>query len=203
MAERTPSNWKSPIACARFLGVAAVGVAVDLSLKSWAQGTLSPVDDSGDRPVRDVIPGLIRLEWTRNRGAALGFFQGDRLMFLVVSVVAIGFLVHLFNSSRRGQWGYQIVLGMLLAGVLGNLYDRVTLGYVRDMIHILPGWRWPEGIAAHLPGWWSTPEVFPWIFNIADSLLCVGVGLMILHSLIQPRAEKKDIEKTVADGSPG
>jgi len=203
MAVNAPSNWKSPIACARFLGVAAAGVAADLAVKYWAQSALALPDGSPSGKILQIIPGWLCLEWTKNHGAALGFFQGDRGMFMVVSFVAVGFLVHLFNTSRRGQWGYQIVLGMLLAGVLGNLYDRVVLGYVRDMIHIFPGVRWPDGIAAHLPGWWSTPEIFPWIFNIADSLLCLGVGLMILHSLIQPRATKPTSENTVVDGSPG
>jgi signal peptidase II len=59
---------------------------------------------------------------------------------------------------------------MLLAGVLGNLYDRLMLGYVRDMIHALPRW----------------PNFFPWIFNVADSLLCVGVTLIILYNLVRP-----------------
>jgi len=53
-----------------------------------------------------------------------------------------------------------------LESPLGNLYDRATFGYVRDMIHAFARWGF-----------------FPWIFNIADSLLCVGVGMMILHSL--------------------
>src|SRR5690606_19362857 len=87
-------------------------------------------------------------------------------LFLAVSVLAIGFLGYLFAASRRGQWFYQILLGMLLAGVLGNMYDRIVYGYVRDMIHALPRW-----------------DVFPWIFNIADSLLCVGVALMLAYTV--------------------
>jgi len=99
-------------------------------------------------------------------------------------VVAVAFLAYLFSASRKDQPGLQIILGMLLAGVLGNLYDRVYLGYVRDMIHIFPGHRWPDAIAQHLPAFWTTPEWFPWIFNIADSLLCVGVALMLIHGMI-------------------
>ena len=61
---------------------------------------------------------------------------------------------------------------MLLAGVLGNMFDRIRFGYVRDMIHALPMW----------------PRFFPWVFNIADSLLCVGVTLMLLYSFTQSAA---------------
>jgi lipoprotein signal peptidase len=96
------------------------------------------------------------------------------------------FLGYLFSANRRNQRGYQIILGMLLAGVLGNLYDRLFLGYVRDMIHIFPGRRFPPVIAHILPAFWTTPEWFPWIFNIADSLLCVGVTLMLIHSFLYP-----------------
>jgi signal peptidase II len=80
----------------------------------------------------------------------------------------------LFLNSRR-QWFYQIVLGMLMAGVLGNLYDRLMFGYVRDMVYALPRWG-----------------VFPWIFNVADSLLCVGVGIMIVYSLFASGKQKSD-----------
>jgi signal peptidase II len=178
------SNWKHPGAVLRFGLTAVVGLSADLMVKHWADGRLSLPDGSGHMPVVQVIPGLLDLEWTPNRGAALGFFQGDRWLFLLVSIVAVGFLAYLFSASRREQRGYQFVLGLLMAGVLGNLYDRITLGYVRDMIHIFPGHRWPAAIADHLPAFWSTPEWFPWIFNIADSMLCVGVALMLIHGII-------------------
>jgi signal peptidase II len=89
-------------------------------------------------------------------------------LFIAVSALAIAFIVWLFLNSDR-QWLYQIILGMLLAGVVGNLYDRVVFGYVRDMIYVFPRWG-----------------AFPYVFNVADSLLCTGVAIMILYSLFQP-----------------
>jgi len=181
------SNWRNPWAVVRFLGTAAVGFAADLLVKHAADASLRQPDEFGRMPQLNVIPGWLQLEWTGNHGAALGFFQGHRWFFVIVAVAAVIFLSQLFTVSTRRQRGYQIVLGMLLAGALGNLYDRATLGYVRDMIHIFPGRRFPPGIAEHLPWFWSTPEWFPWIFNVADSLLCVGVALMLLHMLIDGR----------------
>jgi signal peptidase II len=90
------------------------------------------------------------------------------------------FLTYLFATSGKRPF-YQVILGLLLAGVLGNLYDRIAFGYVRDMIHGLPGWRWPDSFMHVLP--MMQPEVFPWIFNVADTLLCVGVGLMLIYSI--------------------
>ena len=116
-----------------------------------------------------VIPGLLHLQVTVNEGAVFGLGQGQRWLFLAISVAAILFLTHLFTISGRQRF-YQFILGLLLAGVLGNMYDRFRYGYVRDMIYGLPRWG-----------------VFPWIFNVADALLCVGVGLIFLYSLLHIR----------------
>ncbi len=160
---------------ARFAVVAAGGLALDLWTKWWAFGTLVAdilVDGRGRVAVipsrtYSVIPGWLSFDVTANQGAVFGQGQGFRWLFVAISVVAIGFLVRLYQQSGRGQWVYQILLGMLLAGVIGNLYDRVMFGYVRDMIHALPRWG-----------------LFPWIFNVADSLLCVGVGGMMLLAMV-------------------
>jgi signal peptidase II len=177
------SNWKNPAAVLRFLAIGILGAGADLLVKHWADIKLRQPDEFGGMPSVMVIPGWLQLEFTGNHGAALGFFQGYRWLFLIVSVAAVIFLGYLFTVSKPAQRGYQIVLGMLLAGVMGNMYDRVALGYVRDMIHVFPGRQFPQSVAAHLPAFWTTPEWFPWIFNIADSFLCVGVGLMLIHSL--------------------
>lgn len=146
----------------RFIGVCALGLALDLWTKSLAAVHLRATGRS-----IHFIPGWLHFEWTTNHGAVFGLGQGQRWLFIAVSVGAIAFLGYLFAVSGR-QRIYQIILGMLLAGVLGNMYDRIALGYVRDMIHALPRW----------------PKLFPWIFNVADSLLCVGVFLMIVYSYL-------------------
>ncbi len=171
---------RSPAAWGRFVGVASAGLALDLWSKWFSFSTLAvAIVKRPDGRVlvesrtHEWISGFVHFHVTANQGAVFGAGQGYRWLFVAVSAAAIAFLVFLFLSSRR-QWFYQIVLGMLLAGVLGNLYDRLVFGYVRDMIYALPRW-----------------EVFPWIFNVADSLLCVGVGVMIVYSLFAPGKEKK------------
>lgn len=186
MAALFADSYRSPAALTRFLLVAVVGVVVDLWTKAWAfrelchglaveNGRVKPVGE--DELAYAFLPGWLHFKVTTNYGAVFGIGQGQRWLFLGVSVAAILFLVYLFASSNRRQWFYQVVLGMLLAGVLGNMYDRWTFGYVRDMIYALPGRTWPG----------STREVFPWIFNVADTLLCVGVGLMLVYSLFAPQ----------------
>lgn len=168
-------NLRSPVAIACFLLTAAVGFGLDQWTKRAAFADLCDGVRVSDgiaevvepRTVR-FIPGLLNFDVTPNQGAVFGIGQGRRTLFITVSVAAILFIGYLFLTGDDRHLFYPIVLGMLLAGVLGNLYDRVELGYVRDMIHALPHW----------------PRLFPYIFNVADSLLCVGVALMALHSIV-------------------
>ena len=70
-----------------------------------------------------------------------------------------------------------IAIALIIAGGVGNLYDRVQFGFVRDFLHMLPGWQMPFG--------WSWPggntEVFPWVFNVADVMLLFGMGTLMWY----------------------
>ena len=162
--EPTQHPFRSPAALLLFFGATTLGLALDMWIKLLAERDLANAD-----PVQ-FIPGWLHFTYIQNRGAVFGIGQGMRVLFVAVSIGAIAFLSYLFSQSGR-QRLYQLILGMLLAGVLGNMWDRVHFGYVRDMIHALPRW----------------PNLFPWVFNVADSMLCVGVFLMIVYSLFQPR----------------
>jgi signal peptidase II len=170
----------SPAALARFFLTAAVGLSADLWTKNLAVTQLD-----GGRVV-EAIHGWLQFEFIENPGAVFGIAPGKRVVFLIVSVLAVVFLTYLFSSSSRRPF-YQIILGLLLAGVLGNMYDRIEIGKVRDMIHMLPGWHWPQGVRHVLR--FMPDEVFPYIFNVADTLLCTGVGLMLIYSFINTSDE--------------
>jgi signal peptidase II len=182
MTQHWTDNFKSKAALLLFFGTAVIGVAVDLWTKALAVRHLK--DDVAYR----FLPGWLHFTYTENHGAVFGIAQGARPVFLVVSVGAICFLLFLFMTSGRARL-YQLILGMLLAGVIGNMYDRVGYGYVRDMIHGLPASHWPDWLVAYFPSAWqpapgTRAEVFPWIFNLADTFLCVGVAAMLLYSFI-------------------
>ncbi|HEV8378628.1 MAG TPA: signal peptidase II [Tepidisphaeraceae bacterium] len=178
-----------------FFLTAFLGVGIDLWTKDYAFDHLAIYRGTKvvDSEVYRFIPGWLEFTVTTNQGAVFGIGAGQRFFFISVSLAAILFLIYLFSHSAPHRI-YQIILGMLLAGVLGNLYDRIVFGYVRDMIHALP--------ARHWPGTWTLPfidypgpsrAVFPWIFNVADVLLCTGVALMILYSLLHSGREPQNV----------
>ncbi len=184
---------RSPAALCRFFLTMALGLVIDLWTKSWAEMHLQ-----NSAPMI-AIPGWLQFEFLRNGGAVFGIAQGQRTWFLLISAAAVVFLTYLFSNSEKKPV-YQIILGMLLAGVLGNMYDRIVLGKVRDMIHVLPGWHWPEAVRHVVP---RADEVFPYIFNVADSLLCVGVALMLIYSFFNSPNEPATPRRAKAVESTG
>jgi len=205
-------NFRHRAALLRFVLTCVLGLALDLWTKSYSFEHLfiPPVPKGTDRQAIedaqleaardprphkiDFIPGWVVFENVKNRGAVFGLGQGKRTLFLAVSVLAIGFLTYLFATSGKQRF-YQFVLGMLLAGVLGNMYDRTMYGYVRDMLYGLPNVSWPGDWTISFLNYPSSPErlMFPWIFNVADMLLCTGVFLMIVYSAVH-RPETKSAE---------
>ena len=205
---RLPTGFLSPLSLACFLLVAVLGLTGDLWLKAYSWQTLvqdvafydgvaaiSRRNLGSDPLVPDydvvLVPHVLELTAVANQGAAMGLGQGHQTLFLVVSVAAVATLFYFFAFSGRRRL-YQVVLGLLLAGVLGNLYDRLAFGYVRDMLHLFPGVRWSDLLAA-LPH----AELFPWVFNLADCFLCVGVPAVLLYGLFaDPRRRGEQAPQT-------
>ncbi len=109
-----------------------------------------------------VIPGLFQFRYVKNTGAAWGMFSGFNNWLVFLSLIMIGILV-LFRRSlyTDSKWS-RVALGLLGGGIVGNLIDRIKLGYVIDFLDFY--WR-----QSHFPA-----------FNIADSAICVGVGIYII-----------------------
>ena len=110
-----------------------------------------------------VLGDLVWIWHLRNEGAAFSLFQGGQLLFYAVTVLALGMLVY-FQRAFRGR-GLLLhgVLGLVLGGTLGNLVDRVRLGYVTDFISVGIGdLRWPT-------------------WNVADASMVVGIGCLVVY----------------------
>lgn len=122
-----------------------------------------------------LIKHLINLTYTENRGAAFGMLDDHRWIFMTVSIIAIiGMAVYLFGFSKEG-WTFQIGLSLIISGGIGNMIDRLALGYVVDMLEF--------------------DFIEFAIFNVADSFVCIGAGLVILMLIIELIRESKKNSK--------
>lgn len=184
-----PSARRSPRAWFVFLAVIAIGLGVDLWSKYWAFGAIAPTPVTFTReqalstsPLsllipphtpRVIIPNVLNFTLVLNPGAVFGIGAGRVGFFIAVTVIAVvfGLAVFLFATRARDHAAH-IGLGLILAGGLGNLYDRFFYGCVRDFIHPLPRVRWPG----------STREVWPYVSNVADALLLIGIVLLLWHA---------------------
>jgi signal peptidase II len=123
------------------------------------------------RPPHVVWNPVWRMTYAENPGAAWGMLRdlpaGFRHgFFVVVSAVAVGFMLWYYRKLRQDQRWMQVALSFVLSGAVGNLVDRLARGYVVDFVQ----WHW-----------WKRPELYWPIFNLADSLIVVGVIMLMLH----------------------
>ncbi|MFM9956829.1 MAG: signal peptidase II [Phycisphaerales bacterium] len=124
-----------------------------------------------------VIPGVLDFQLVLNAGAVFGAGQGKRWFFIGFTLVALSFaVVLLLRGTDRRDWLAHTAVGMVVSGGLGNLYDRLFYGCVRDFIHPLPGIKLPFGIT------WphGSDEVWPYISNVADAVLLIGIGVLMV-----------------------
>jgi signal peptidase II len=162
-----------------FVGTTAVAAAVDLGTKALAFSRVQR-----DAPVT-VIDGFLRLVLSENRGAAFGVLQNAFAFFILVSVGALFLLAYFSVAAKHASVFYEAALGLVGGGVVGNLYDRLALGHVRDFIGVYAGY---PPIAQRLRAWFGTNE-WP-IFNAADAFICVGAAALLVAFWREERRER-------------
>ncbi len=108
----------------RFWIVVVIGLAIDLWSKAWAFATL------GQTGERELIPSLLEFHTTLNPGALFGIGAGRTSLFVVASVLALALVLWMFAQCPARRWFTHIALGAILAGALGNMYDRVFVRLV-------------------------------------------------------------------------
>jgi signal peptidase II len=138
-----------------FLILAALVVALDQLTKLWINAS---------RPQMVLVPGFLNLVYVQNDGAIFGFFPNHIELLIALSIVAsVAILVFLYYFPPATRVG-AISFALILSGIVGNLIDRIRLGYVVDFIalHVHEAFHWPA-------------------FNIADAALVVGVFTLIYY----------------------
>ena len=147
----------------RILGLVALGVIfLDQLTKWWVAMNIA-----GKPPVV-LVEGFVRLRYTENRGAAFGFFQGWTGALSIAAIAVI--IAIIYSASKLGGTSKLglIALGLITGGAIGNLTDRLRLGYVVDFVDVYG----PRIEIDH------TPYTFP-VFNVADSAITIGAILLI------------------------
>ncbi|MFO0556859.1 MAG: signal peptidase II [Polyangiales bacterium] len=187
-----------------FLALVALATAgVDLWSKSWAIKRLS-MPSPRVVPLCTPPPGqqhylyqrvahnsivmsqnYLEFRYAENCGGAWGLLHGAsekvrRPFFFLITILAIGFIVHLYRSLEKDQRAMRLALPLVLGGAIGNLVDRLRLGYVVDFILM----HWKEKF------YWPT-------YNVADIAITVGIGLMIYEFIFgaKPSTSEPAVKK--------
>ena len=145
------------LAIAMFLPIVLVGLLLD----RWSKD-LTVLHLKESAPI-DLIPGVIRLNYCENRGMAFGLLEGQRIFFIVLTVVVFAFVgVALWRCWIKTKFGY-FATAICVSGAIGNFVDRLLQGYVVDMFE-------PTFIRFA-------------IFNVADIFLTIGAILLGIYLL--------------------
>ena len=149
-----------------FLVVTFCGVLLDLIAK-WL--VFKEFENAGRFT---IIPNFLGIICSGNEGIVFGFAQGKNNTLIFFSIAAIGAIFWFYKNFENIGLYIDIVFGLILAGAIGNLWDRIFHHHVRDFIdiHIGVKYHWPT-------------------FNIADSMICIGVGLLFYKTLFSKKKE--------------
>ena len=161
-----------------WLAVIIVTVFLDQLTKYLTVLHLKPID------TLPIIEDVFHLTYVENTGAAFGMMKDARWVFMITSTVAIvGILIYMFRRTyvkkEKMPWMEALSLSLIVGGGIGNMIDRTVLGYVVDMI--------------------DCRFINFAVFNVADSFVCIGAGVMILHLFIMTAQEYKATKAAKAE----
>lgn len=162
-----PDKEKVTLSSYGLLALAAIPLLVlDILTKEWVRANL----DFGDfwSPLGWLRPYARVIHW-RNSGAAFGMFQDGNLIFTALAVIVVGVIIYYYPQIPKEERALRIALGMQFAGAVGNLIDRLRFSHVTDIFSV---------------------GTFP-VFNVADSSIFVGTGILLIAVWVAERREKK------------
>ena len=162
-----------------YLAIAGGVFMIDQTTKAWATRTLRFEGD------RSVISGLLNFAYAKNTGVAFSMLDegGDagRWGLSIVAFIAATLVLYFFWRTPRTDDRILGALVLLLGGIVGNMTDRMRLGFVVDWVDVQFGsWHYPT-------------------FNIADAAICIGAGLLILDLFFSKRRQKSEVSSQKAE----
>ncbi len=169
-----PHNQAEPTGSKRFgagqwvflLVISGLVIVADQISKAYVVAHLALYDSW--MPLHSLA-SVFRFTHVRNTGAAFGIFPEGGAIFLIVAVIVSAVIIYFYWQIPKGAWLARLALGLQLGGALGNVVDRVRLGYVVDFFHV---------------------ELWP-VFNVADSCIVIGVVLLALEVMREEWQERR------------
>jgi signal peptidase II len=159
------------------LAIAVAVIVADQAVKTWVLDVLRLQEGQSI-----AVLGPLHLTGVWNPGVSFGFLQAQhdlvRWLLVAFSIVVSIFLAIWVRRSDRPL--FAVAVGLLMGGAIGNVIDRIRIGAVADFIDVSRLW-------------------FPWIFNVADSAISIGICLLLLDMLRQDGAERA--RRTAAPGA--
>lgn len=148
--------------------IIAVLIGLDQIIKRWALNVLQ------NRESIIIIKNVFNLTYVENRGAAFGLFQNSQIVFIIVAVIASIVGIYFLRSKKYESKALKISIILIISGAIGNLIDRVTLGYVVDYFDFIFIWNY--------------------VFNLADCFIVVGTFLLCAILIMSEQKDTKQVK---------
>ena len=151
-----------------YILIVSISIIVDIITKNLVEGSIT----LGDSKV--IIPNFLKITYIHNEGAAFGIFKGQTIYLILFSLLVVVFILYQFYSYRKSTF-ICISFSLLLGGLIGNLIDRISLGFVRDFIDF---------------------NIFKYdapIFNVSDMCIVISI-LMILYGVYKFEGVDKNVK---------
>ncbi len=152
--------------------VAIAVILLDIITKQLAVAKLMPIGSVS------VIDGILNFTYVENTGMAFGALKDARWVFITVSAVMIAVIAVLIYKFHSKSTLFDVLLGLILGGGIGNMIDRISLGYVIDFIDF------------------CAFDFWKWVFNVADAAITVGTVLLVVYLLFFDKifSEKQEVK---------
>lgn len=131
-----------------------------------------------------LIKGVFRFTYVENTGAAFGSFDDKRWVFMIISTLGIiAMIIYLWKFRPESKFACT-ALSMIIGGGIGNMIDRL---FYKGTLPSTAG----KNVVIDFLDFCAFPELWPWVFNVADSFICVGAGMLMAWCVVSIIKEAK------------
>ena len=173
------------IKCSVCGGVALAAVILDQITKLLVVKNFDNIGDSVD-----IIRNVLRFTYVTNDGSAFGMLSDARWVFMLFSTLGIlAMAAYVICFAKENSWFTTVSFGMVIGGGIGNMIDR-----------LFNGETFGNGVVIDFIDFCAFPEVWKYIFNVADACVCIGAGLIMLYLVLDIARTSKEAKQSAKTG---